>query len=150
MTTAPLHVPPRLSSLQDFRGFGHEVADPTVRTSVSPFGDAASSKGSHHLPGLGQGPGQADRYSGIHLGPPSKANASSSSGQAAGRGSALSGGGGARVPLLGEGRKGKDPRDGRGVMPPPGTVCLDKPRIKRIGLKVRNRGGGGQDSMVFC
>lgn len=115
---------------QDFRGYGYEAADPTVPTTLCIFGDAASAKGAHHPPGLGQGPGQSSRYSDGSLLPKTINTAS-------GEGAIM----GAHVPppLLGEGISGGDPRRGDNgeVLPPPGTVNLVKPRVKRIMLKVR-------------
>ena len=50
-----------ITSRQDARGLGSDARDPTVATTLLPFGEATFPKGVHHPPGLGQGPGQGDR-----------------------------------------------------------------------------------------
>lgn len=103
---------------QDYRGLRSDALDPTVPTTVS-LSDSAFAKGTHHPVGLGQGPGQGDRYadgypfSNGHLGGVSMA--------------------GVRT---GTGGRGPEQHSSTERSPPPGTVTLIKPRIKRYRLKV--------------
>lgn len=128
-------------------------------------------KGAHHPPGLGQGPGQGDRFTDGYFGsgglasnrhnltgvldsqPTGRVVSSGSPGVFVGiqsegiplkGGVAKKSGGGADLVTEGseQGVKVHHPRGeakvvNPDVIPPPGTVTLSKPRIKRVRLKVR-------------
>lgn len=54
---------PLTRRLQDLRGTGADARDPAVATTLlQPFGEGVCPKGAHHPPGLGQGPGQGERF----------------------------------------------------------------------------------------
>ncbi|CAM9248340.1 unnamed protein product, partial [Scytosiphon promiscuus] len=53
-----------LAEIHDLRGTGVDAKDPAVSTTLlQPFGEVkVCPKGTHHPPGLGQGPGQGERF----------------------------------------------------------------------------------------
>lgn len=122
----PSTPPLRLRRLQDYRALRSDAHDPAVATTVSPS-DTTCVKGMHHPIGLGQGPGQGARY----------ANGYSVSTESVGGGiSGAAGDGDRLMEVNGLNAGGDGEVVSPGMLPPPGTVTLVKPRIRRQRLKV--------------